>query len=138
VFWFVNLREVDAAGKERVLTRGWLRGSHREVDTARSQPWEPFFPHTRPEPLTPGTAYEFTIPIMPTANLFRGGSRIKLQIACTDEEPDRSVEPRPGGHLRRQGPSRVTVYHNDQYPSHLLVPITRGNIIGTYISAGAR
>ena len=32
--------------------------------------------------------------------------------------------------------SRVTVHHNDEYPSHLLLPVTRGNIIGTYVGTG--
>ncbi|HEY7060784.1 MAG TPA: CocE/NonD family hydrolase [Chloroflexota bacterium] len=136
VFWFVSLREVDAAGKERVLTRGWLRGSHRARDPVRSKPWEPVMAHTRVEPLAPGEVYEFSIPIKPTATLFKAGSRIKLKIACTDEEPDRAVEPRGGGHLRRQMPARVTVYHDERYPSHLLLPITRGNVLGTYLSGG--
>lgn len=38
--------------------------------------------------------------------------------------------------LWRQECSRITVYHNAEYPSHLLLPITRGNVIGTYISGG--
>jgi hypothetical protein len=28
------------------------------------------------------------------------------------------------------------VYHHADYPSHLLLPITRGNRIGTYMSGG--
>jgi hypothetical protein len=31
------------------------------------------------------------------------------------------------GHLWRQNASRVTVHHNAQYPSHLLLPITKEN-----------
>jgi predicted acyl esterase len=136
VLWFVSLREVDASGHERVLTRGWLRGSHRAVDPARSAPWQPYHPHTRVEPLTPGTVYEFQIPLVPTANLFRAGARIKLRIACTDDEPAHSLEAIASGHIRRQAPARITVYHDDRYPSHLLLPITRGNVLGTYISGG--
>jgi len=40
------------------------------------------------------------------------------------------------GHLWRQSASRVTVYHNSEFPSHLLLPVTRGNRIGTYMSGG--
>jgi len=136
VLWFVSLREVDAQGKEAVLTRGWLRGSHREVASDRSKRWEPHHPHTQSEPLIPGKIYEFNIPIVATANLFKAGSRIKLKITCCDDQPEHALEAIAAGHIRRQSASRVTVYHNDQYPSHLLLPITAGNIIGTFVSGG--
>ena len=42
VLWFVSLREVLQDGKKRVLTRGWLRGSHREVFPERSKTLAPF------------------------------------------------------------------------------------------------
>jgi uncharacterized protein len=136
VLWFVSLRAVDPAGEERVLTRGWLRGSHRELDAARSEPWQPVHPHAREEPLTPGTVYEFRIPIVPTARRLEPGSRLKLRIACTDDEPAHSLDAIATGHIRRQAPSRVTVYHNAEHPSHLLLPIASGNVLGTYISGG--
>jgi predicted acyl esterase len=136
VLWFVSLREVDRDGKERILTRGWLRGSHREVCPKRSTPWRPYHPHTKSEPLTPGEIYEFKIEILPTANLFKAGSRIKLKIACCDDQPSNSLESIAGGHIRRQSGSRVTVFHNEDHPSHLVLPITAGNVIGTYISGG--
>ena len=137
VLWFISLREVDPAGKERVMTRGWLRGTHREVDPDRSKPWEPFQPHTNPQPLTPGEIYEFNIRIIPTGDLIPAGSRIKLKIACCDDaQPAHSFEALAAGHIRRQSPSRITVFHNADYPSHLLLPVTMGNIIGTYIEGG--
>lgn len=137
VLWFISLREVDPGGHERVLTRGWLRGSHREIDPNRSKPYEPFHPHARSEPLTPSEIYEFDIPLVPTGNLFRAGSRIKLKIACTDDHDlPHSLEVLASGHIRRQSPSRVTVFHDEEHPSYLLLPITEGNIMGTYFSGG--
>ncbi len=136
VFWFISLREIDSGGNETVLTRGWLRGSHREVDPKRSKPWAPFHPHRKSEPLTPGKIYEFNIPVIPTGNLFKAGSRIKLKIACTDDPPKHRLEMIASGHLWRQSPSQLTIYHNADYPSHLLLPVTRGNILGTYMSGG--
>jgi hypothetical protein len=32
--------------------------------------------------------------------------------------------------------SRVTVYHNEDHPSYLLLPVTKGNILNTYFSGG--
>jgi len=137
VFWHVSLLEVDPEGNERVLTRGWLRGSQRAVDPARSKPWAPFHPHTKREPLTPGEIYEFNIPLVPTANLFKVNYRIGLKISCTDDEPPRTFfDFLAGRHIRRQHPARITVFHNSEYPSHLLLPITKGNVMGTFLSGG--
>lgn len=137
VLWFVSLREVDPEGQERILTRGWLRGSHRAVDPDRCKAYKPFHTHGKSEPLIPGEIYEFNIPLVPTGNLFRAGSRIKLKIACSDDPaPSHSLEALAGGHIRRQSPSRVTVFHNADYPSNLLLPITKGNIMGTFFSGG--
>lgn len=136
VFWIISLREIDPQGNERILTRGWLKGTHREVDQKRSKPWFPFHPHTKSEPLTPGKIYEFNIPIVPTGNLFKAGSKIGLRISCVDDEPKNAIEALAIGHLRRHSPSRITVYHDSDHPSHLLLPITRGNIMGTFLSGG--
>lgn len=136
IFWFVSLQEIDFQGNERILTRGWLRGTHREVDPKRSKPWAPFHSHTKSEPLSPGKIYEFNIPIIPTGNLFKAGSKIKLKIGSTDDVPKNAFEQIAGGNIRRQSSSRITVYHDVDHPSHLLLPITRGNIIGTFISGG--
>jgi predicted acyl esterase len=136
VFWLISLREVDQQGKEKILTRGWLRGTHREVDPERSKPWAPFHPHTKSEPLTPGEIYEFNIPIVPTGNLFKAGSRIKLKISCSDDAPTNTFELIAGGNIQRQSASRITIYHDVDHPSHLLLPITKGNVIGTYITGG--
>jgi uncharacterized protein len=40
------------------------------------------------------------------------------------------------GSLVRQSPSRLRIYHDADHPSELLLPITKGNIIETFISEG--
>ena len=39
-------------------------------------------------------------------------------------------------HLRRQRPLRIMIHQDESHPSHLELPITRGNIIGTFFSGG--
>ena len=137
VLWFVSLWDVGPAGEERLLTRGWLWGSQREMDSKRSKPWEPFHLHTKREALKPGEIYEFNLKILPTANLFKPGHRIGLRIRCADDEkPKTSLEAIGQGHLWSQTPSWITVFHDSDHPSCLLLPITRGNLIGTFISGG--
>ena len=40
------------------------------------------------------------------------------------------------GHLWSQDSTRITLFHDAEHPSHLLLPITRGNRIGTFMSGG--
>jgi predicted acyl esterase len=133
--FFIGLWDADAEGKETCLTRGYLKASHRELDPALSKPWLPVQKHTRPRPLVPGQVYQFSIVMNPTANLFKAGHRIVLKISGADDVPENLYQV-GHEHLCSQTPNTITVYHNAQYPSHLLLPITRGNIIGTYVSGG--
>ena len=138
VLWFVSLWDVDKDGGESFLTRGWLRGSQRAIDLGRSTPWEPYHPHTKRAPLKPGEVYEFNMKIVQTANLFKQGHRIKLKLSGVDDEtPKNFLEGHAQGHVWRQKPSWITVYHDADHPSCLLLPITDGNIIGTYMSGGS-
>jgi predicted acyl esterase len=137
VLWFVSIVHRDAEGKERLLSRGWLRGSQRKVDEQRSTPWQPYHAHERREPLTPNEVYEFNIEVRPVGILLKPGERIGVRIKGADDEPPTFPHERVAtGHLARVNASHVSVHHNAEYPSHVLLPVTRGNRIGTYISGG--
>jgi predicted acyl esterase len=136
ILFFTSIWRVDADGNEEPITRGWLRGSHRKLDVELSTPWKPVHPHTEEEKLVPGEIYEFNIEILPTGTLFKAGERIKLKISCADDKPNNAMEALGGGHIRGQNGNRITVYHNDDYPSNLLLPITKGNFLGTFRSGG--
>ena len=137
ILWFISILDIDPAGNEKLITRGWLRGSQRALDPERSLPWMPYHSHTGRDPLVPDKINEFTIEIRPMAKLFPMGHRIGMRIKCVDNEKPQCFNDAAGtGHLWRQSGSRVTIYHDAEHPSHLLLPITKGNIIGTYMSGG--
>ncbi len=137
IYFFVSLLDVDPQGNETLLTRGYLKGSHREIDVERSKPWQPFHTHTNPQLLTPGEIYDFSIEVMPTGHLFKAGHRICLKISgVIDEPPNTGIEALHEGHLSSHLANIVTIYHDAEHPSHLLLPITRGNIVGTFLSGG--
>ena len=137
VLWFVQLLEVDPQGSERLLTRGWLRGSQRRVNVDRSLPWAPYHTHDRREPLTPNEIYEFQIEIRPYGIRLRPGHRLAIRISGHDgDPPTHHLHGIGSGHVALQSSSRVTIYHDSDHPSHLLLPVTRGNRIGTFISGG--
>ncbi len=74
---FLVVRVFDPQGQELTfmgstdpntpIATGWLRVSHRAVDRQRSKPWQPWHPHDRVEPLTPGEIYACDVEILPTA-----------------------------------------------------------------------
>lgn len=133
--FFVSLWDIDAEGNEVRLSQGYLKGSHRELDRLKSKPWLPYHTHRFPKPLCPGKIYSFAISLNPIANLFKAGHRIMLKISSSDDKP-KDLYQVGHEHLLNQTATTITIYHSAEHPSHLLLPITRGNIVGTYVSGG--
>jgi len=137
ILWFASLWHIDSQGNQSLLTRGWLRGTQRELDPERSRPWQPYHLHRRRVPLEPGEITEFDIEIRPYGILLKAGERLMLKIRCADDDAPANFLHRIGqGALTRSRASHVTVHHDARHPSHLLLPVTRGNLIGTYLSGG--
>jgi putative CocE/NonD family hydrolase len=121
-------REVPAGLPERELTRGWLKASHRALDAKRSKPWKPWHPLTRAaaKPVVPGEVVEYAIEILATANLFRRGHRICLDITSMDLPTGvagaTNAEYVPY-HICSSRTTVHRVYHDAKRPSHLLLPV---------------
>jgi putative CocE/NonD family hydrolase len=121
-------REIPENLAERELTRGWLKASHRAVEAARSKPWRPWHPLTRSaqKKIVPGEINEYNIEIMATANLFRRGHRICLEIASADMPTGvagaTNVE-YIAPHICSSKTTLHKIYHDERRPSHLLLPI---------------
>ncbi len=79
----------------------------------------------RAELLEPGRVYEFTIEPFPTANVFKKGHRIRIDISSSNF-PRFDVNPNTGepiGKSRRLQTSDITVHHSAAHPSHIVLPI---------------
>ena len=103
-----------------VVTRGWLRASHREIDAAQSTDMVPRYTHRNPEPLTPGVIYTLEISLEPMAYLFRKGHRIRLELVNGDFPVSEALWP----HYYR--PDKIgtdTIHHGADYPSALILPV---------------
>jgi predicted acyl esterase len=137
VLWFVSLFEIDGGGGERLLTRGWLRGSQRALDAQRTKPWQPYHTHMSRVPVAAAEVTEFDIEIRPYALLLKPGHRLALRVKCADnEKPEHDLQWIAQGHLSRPGSAEITVHHSAEHPSYLLLPVTKGNRIGTFMSGG--
>jgi len=121
-------RERPADLPEREVTRGWLKASLRAIDPKRSKPWKPWHLLTRDsrKPVVPGEVNEYQIEIMSTANLFRKGHRICLEIASMDLPTGvagaTNAEYVPY-HICSSKTVLHKIYHDTTRPSHLLLPV---------------
>jgi putative CocE/NonD family hydrolase len=75
-----------------------------------------------PELLVPGEVYRFDIDLWATANRFKAGHRVRVDISSADfPHFDRNSNRggAPGEPIRAQ----QTIYHDRRYPSHLMVTV---------------
>jgi len=121
-------RELPRNLHEREVTRGWLKASHRALDPKRSKPWQPWHLLTRKaqKKVVPGDINEYAIEIMATANLFRKGHRICVEIASADMPTGvggaTNAEYIPN-HVCSSRTTLHKIYHDVRRPSYLLLPI---------------
>ena len=123
-----NERAVPTDLPEREISRGWLKASMRELDPTRSKPWKPWHKLTRQskKSVVPGEVTEYAIEIMASANMFKAGHRICLDITCLDVPTGvggaTNVEYFPY-HIGSHRTVLHKVFHDELHPSHLLLPV---------------
>ena len=75
--------------------------------------------------LVPGTVYRFPIDPFPTANVFKKGHRIRVDISSSNF-PRFDANPNTGeplGKNRRTITADNTIHHSAMYPSHIVLPL---------------
>lgn len=75
--------------------------------------------------MTPGEAYELTIKLYPTSNVFKKGHRIRVDVSSSNF-PRFDVNPNTGEPLNRQRLSNVAtqmIYHDMNRPSRIVLPV---------------
>ncbi len=124
--FIVKLSDVAPDGASTVLSRGWLKASHRELDPERSRPWQPFHPHTRAVPVVPDEVNEYVIELRPIANLFEKGHAIVMEVRSCDypaEPLDFTLLWPMWSHLSYSKEVSYQVHHSSAYPSRLVLPV---------------
>jgi len=148
---FLIVRVFDPSGKELTfmgstdpntpIANGWLRVSHRRPDLKRTKPHQPYHPHDRVEPLTPGEVYECDVEILPTCIVLPAGWRVALTVRGKDYEYEGELSEfakkfhygtRGTGGMTHNDPDsrpkdvfggKVTLHSGGKRESYLLVPI---------------
>ena len=103
-----------------VVSKGWLRASHREKDAARSTPLRPFYTHANPRPIEPGEVYVYEIEVLPFCNVFKAGHRIRLEIVNGDSPLTDAIFTHQYLYYKV---GSDTIEHNTAHPSRLLLPV---------------
>lgn len=95
---FLVLRVFDPQGQEVTfqgaldphapVAQGWLRASHRKLDTPRTLPYRPYHTHDETWPLTPGEPVELDVEIWPTSIVIPAGYTLALTMRGKDYEWD--------------------------------------------------
>jgi putative CocE/NonD family hydrolase len=127
--WIVKLKDVRPDGSEFVVSRGWLKASHRELDKDKSKPWQPYHPHRRSVPVVPGEINEYAIDIRPIAYLFKAGHKIKLEVWGCDypmqkDGLDMTLAWPVWSHLPNPKETVHTIHHTSKHASHILLPFS--------------
>jgi putative CocE/NonD family hydrolase len=78
-----------------------------------------------PTPVEPGRVYEYTISLWETSNVFKAGHRIRLEVSSSNF-PRYARNQNTGEPFGMSAETKIaeqTIYHNDQYPSQLILPV---------------
>jgi hypothetical protein len=124
--WIVKLSDVAPTGKEAPVAKGWLKASHRALDTAKSKPYNPYHPHASAEPVRPGEINEYAIGLGNIVNVFKAGHRIKLEIESMESPRDPDIQIHYHPHLNSSKTTLHKIFRNREYRSHLVLPVISG------------
>jgi predicted acyl esterase len=130
---FVGVQKLDARGglvpfsflnalEDGPVALGWLRVSHRELDTKRSTPEQPWHTHRIEQRLKPGEVVPVEIEIWPSGTRFAPGEALRLLVQGTD------IQQYPPGvvsmaHSVTRNMGTHVIHAGGRYDSYLLVPV---------------
>ena len=110
--WTAKLVDVSRTGYAMNLCDGILRARYHDS-------------FADPNLLEPGLVYEYTIDVGATANVFRKGHRIRIEISSSnfprfDRNPNTG---HPFGQDAELRTAKQTVLHSRDYPSRIVLPV---------------
>lgn len=129
---FILLRKFDATGKEVCfygyngfahdgVAKGWLRVSHRELDSTGSRPGRPWHTHKRSLPVQPNEVVPVEIEVLASSTLFEVGTSLHVEVFGHDAASYPAFK-----HGRSVNRGTHVIHTGEQYPSALLMPfVTR-------------
>jgi putative CocE/NonD family hydrolase len=111
--WVARLCDVYPDGQSYNITEGVIRAAFQERD------WK------NPKLIEPNRIYEYTVDLQATSNVFKAGHRIRVQITSSNfplwARNLNTGEPVATG-VDFQS-AQQTIYHDEDHPSHIILPL---------------
>lgn len=119
----VRLWDEAPSGSRALVTTGFLKASHRELDD-RTREGDPYHPHTRAVPVTPGVIQEYVIRLYPFSHALRPGHRLVTELMSNEPMADahNALLPPEAMHLPSGRATCHKVYRDAEHPSRLVLP----------------
>jgi len=131
---FVAIHKLDAQGRfvpfifyamseDGPVALGWLRTSHRALDTTRSRPDMPVHPHDHEQLLAAGEIVPVDIEIWPSSTRFDAGETLRLVVMGRDTVKP-SVPNAPFAlHENTRNRGTHVIHAGGRYDSYLQIPV---------------
>ncbi|MGI5158788.1 CocE/NonD family hydrolase [Microbispora sp. CA-102843] len=122
----MRLWDVAPNGSRQLITTGFLKASHRELDD-RTTEGNPYHPHTRAVPVEPGKIEEYVLRLYPFAATFNPGHRLVVELSNDEPLADahNSLLPPDAFHLPVGRPVTHKIYRDSAHRSRLVLPFTK-------------
>lgn len=136
---FVGIKKINKQGEEvnfpdfnhiehGQVASGWLRVSHRELDTEKSTPLQPWHKHETELKLAKDEIVPVEIEILPSSTLFKKGEQLQVVVKASEVVKGNST---PGLKTRYEHEETVNkgvnnIYAGGKYDSHILIPVING------------
>ena len=118
--WFVQVRDIAPDGTASIVTKGWLKASHRELDETKSTRERPYHRHARRLETKPHEVYAYAIDVRDTSHVFLRGHRMQLLVKGQDSPwEDFAI----WYHVNNATETEHTILNDADHPSHLLMPL---------------
>ena len=131
---FVAIHKLDAEGRfvpfifyamseDGPVALGWLRASHRALDSTRSRPDMPVHPHDHEQRLAAGEVVPVDIEIWPSSTRFDAGETLRLVVMGRDTVKP-SVPNAPFAlHENTRNRGTHVIHAGGRYDSYLQIPV---------------
>ena len=111
--WTAKLVDVHPNGYVQNIQDGIIRARYRENVAGPAKP------------IAPGAVLEYTIDLWASSNTFLPGHRLRVEISSSnfprfDRNLNTGEDPGTGTKMEI---AKQTIYHSEQYPSHIVLPV---------------
>jgi len=118
----IELLDEIPGGPQIPVTMASLKASHRTLDKNESLHYKPMHDHTKAIPVKPGEIYEYSLS-MSCSHVFMPGHRLVLKVAAAAPKSPHHSSATTIGPMPFPWTTCYKIYHDEDHPSHLFLPV---------------